>query len=323
MFSVDRQVDSAGRALSAIISKMIKNKGLPFNVYSTLYFACVSSISLYGCEVFGFQHSNSMLKLQLRASRAYLGLPKTTASCGLISEFDWLLPKYQSYIKMIQFFGRIMLTSSHRLLYKVYKWDRGLNDRGQIKTWSHEIKSILNEFDLGHIFESEQIFPVKTVISQMQNLMKLKQNGDIKAECFLKPKLRSFVTYKDFSNMSPHMTKPLSFVERNFISKLRLGNLPLRVETGRFCRPPLPEQERVCYCGSQEIETEAHLLFQCNQYENLRQAWLESLLIPSNFNDLPQNVKFDYVLNKSDNIKQTARFLVSIMDLRSLLNKVY
>ena len=36
MFSVDRQVDSAGRALSAIISKMIKNKGLPFNVYSTL-----------------------------------------------------------------------------------------------------------------------------------------------------------------------------------------------------------------------------------------------------------------------------------------------
>ena len=128
MFSVDRQVDSAGRALSAIISKMIKNKGLPFNVYSTLYFACVSSISLYGCEVFGFQHSNSMLKLQLRASRAYLGLPKTTASCGLISEFDWLLPKYQSYLKMIQFFGRIMLTSSHRLLYKVYKWDRGLND---------------------------------------------------------------------------------------------------------------------------------------------------------------------------------------------------
>ena len=115
----------------------------------------------------------------------------------------------------------------------------------------------------------------------------------------------------------------MSFIERKLISKLRLGNLPLRIETGRFARPPLPEQERVCYCGSQEVETEAHLLFQCSKYESLRQAWIRSLNIPTNFNDLPENDKFDLVLNKHDNVKQTARFLVSAMDSRSLLNKMY
>ena len=45
--------------------------------------------------------------------------------------------------------------------------------------------------------------------------------------------------------------------------------------------------------------------------------------ISNNFNDLPENDEFDLVLNKHDNVKQTARFLVSAMDLRNLLNKMY
>ena len=160
---------------------MIKKKGLPFNVFRTLYFACVSSISLYGSEVFGYQPSDSMLKLQLRASRAFLGLPKNTTSCGLISELDWLLPIYQSYVKMVQFFGRIMLTPSQRLLYKVYKWDRDLHERRKFKNWSYEVKSILSESGMCHIFESEQIFPNQSVLIQLQISLKVKQTENLKA----------------------------------------------------------------------------------------------------------------------------------------------
>ena len=123
--------------------------------------------------------------------------------------------------------------------------------------------------------------------------------------------------------MSPHMTKPLSFIERKMISKLRLGILPLRIETGSFSRPTLPESQRLCYCGSQEIESEAHLLFQCAKYDNLRQVWLNSLHIPENFIDLSLHEKFVLILNKPENIKQTAKFVVSAMDLRSLINKEY
>ena len=52
-FTAQVQADSAGRALSSIITKMIKNQGFPFNVYSILYKACVCNISEYGSEVFG------------------------------------------------------------------------------------------------------------------------------------------------------------------------------------------------------------------------------------------------------------------------------
>ena len=77
---------------------------------------------------------DSCVKLQLRAARAFLGMLKNVTSCGLLSEVDWLLPQFQSQVKMMQFFARIMCTSSNRLMFKVYKWDRQLNDQGQIKT---------------------------------------------------------------------------------------------------------------------------------------------------------------------------------------------
>ena len=74
----------------------------------------------------------------------------------------------------------------------------------QNNTWSAEIKSILTEHNLAHIFEQQLIFPLK------QTIMKLK-----------------------------------TFVERRSISKLRLGILPIRLETAKYLRPILPENEHM------------------------------------------------------------------------------
>ena len=288
-----------------------------------LYQACICSISQYGSEVYGYEKFDSAFKLHLRAARAFLGLPKNVASFGLVSELDWLLPRYQSHLKMIQFFSRIMCTPSNRLLFKVYTWDRNLNETGEIDTWSAEIKSILHEHNMSHIFEQQQIFPAKATIMQLKNSMLKKQQQFLKTECENKPKLRTFMLFKDFENLAPHVGKPLSFIERRSISKLRLGILPLRIETSRYLRPKLPENERVCYCNSGEVESEYYVLFQCPMYKDIRKAWLKNIRIPENFNELTKAEKLKVVLNDSENVRFTAKYIVSVMDLRSLLNTAY
>ena len=322
-YTAEVQSDSAGRALSSLITKMIKNNGFPYSVYDILYHSCICSISQYGSEVYGFENFDSYFKLHLRAARAFLGLPKNVASYGLISELSWLLPRYQSHIKMIQFFNRIMCTPSNRLLYKVYMWDRNLNESKQINTWSAEIKSILNEHNLAHIFEQQQIFPLKQTIIKLKTSMFEKQHKILETECKNKPKLRTFMLFKDFKTLPPHVGKPLTFVERRAMSKLRLGILPLRLETARYLRPILPENERVCYCNSGKIENEYYVLFECKMYNDLRRAWLNKLSIPENFDILPKNEKLKLVLNDPNNVRHTAQYTISIMDQRSLLNKVY
>ena len=79
-FTVGCLVDSAGRALGSVITKMIKNKGLPFSVYTILYDACVTSISDYAGEITGHTQFNQSVQLHLRAIRAYLGLPKNSCT---------------------------------------------------------------------------------------------------------------------------------------------------------------------------------------------------------------------------------------------------
>ena len=84
-------------------------------------------------------------------------------------------------------------------------------------------------------------FPTKPVVTNLLRIMKLNQS-----RCKNMPKLRTFTKFKDFSDTSAHMLKPLSFPQRRAISRLRLGALNIRIESGRIERPQLPESERSC-----------------------------------------------------------------------------
>ena len=71
------------------------------------------------------------------------------------------------------------------------------------------------------------------------------------------------------------------------------------------------------------MESEYHVMFVCNKYNDLRDDWLNKLLIPNDFSTLPIKDKFKLVLHDPLNVRPTAKFLVSVMDLRRLLNKAY
>ena len=213
-----------------------------------------------------------------------------------------------------------MRTPKHRLMYRVFKWDCNLNNSGQINTWSNEVKTILYENNLNQLYDLQQIFPAKIIASQLQTSMFINQQNILKNECESKPKLRTFITFKDYKTLPAHVGKPLTFLERKILSKLRLGILPIRLETARYLRPIVPEDQRICYCDSGSVESEFHILFVCEKYSNLREAWMSRLSKPDQFYQLQPQEKFKLVLNEPNNVRHTAQFLIKLMDL---LNKKY
>ena len=113
------------------------------------------------------------------------------------------------------------------------------------------------------------------------------------------------------------------FSERKMLSKLRLGILPIRMETARYVRPVIPENQRFCYCNNGEIESETHFLLSCPMYSELRSQWTEKLHSDANFDTLSVYDKFNVALNHPKNVRRTAKFIIKAMDLRSLLNTQY
>ena len=89
---------------------------------------------------------------------------------------------------MIRQYGRILNLPRHRLIYRVFSWDRDLNINGIINTWSNEVKTVLYEHDMNHIYDFQQIFSIKGVVSKLRLSMAKKQQNEIKIECEKKPK---------------------------------------------------------------------------------------------------------------------------------------
>ena len=322
-FTAQCLADSAGRALGSIVTKMIKHGGFPFNVYSILYDACVTSIADYSGEIFGYNQHQPTLNLHLRAIRAFLGLPKNSCNVGVLSEVDWLLPQYRTRMKMIRMFNRIVKMDESRLTRKIFNWDRQLNDANVISSWSTEVKNIFYECNMATMYDDINPFAIKCTTTKMQEIFLKKQQTYLKAECESKPKLRTFVQFKNFFEIPPYVVKPLSFVQKKFISKTRLGSLPIRLETGRFSRPRLEEHLRICLVcdqgafGDQNVENEHHYIFVCRAYENLRATWLSKLNLPENFGGLQDFEQLGIVLNKAENVKLTSQFLIDAYDMRS------
>ena len=121
-----------------------------------LYEACVNSISDYCGPITGFSTSQSLLKLHLRAIRSFLGLPKNACVPGVLSEVDLLMPEYRSRIQMIRHYQRMLNMPDQRLTKKIMLWDREQNETNIVKTWSSEVREILNECGLLQIYETKE-----------------------------------------------------------------------------------------------------------------------------------------------------------------------
>ena len=151
--------------------------------------------------------------------------------------------------------------------------------------------------------------------------MSVQQSVQLRNICLEKPKLRTFITFKEFGTTPSYITMPMSFITRKFVALTRLSNLSIRLETGRFERPIVPEHLRLCPACSdgRSIENEIHFTFHCIAYHELRQSWLSKIKIPLNFDNLEVSNKLKIVLNNSENVKFTGQFLIDAFNLRSKL----
>ena len=313
-FTMDKHCEGAERALGSIIAKMIKFGGLPFSVFTLLYKACVTTVSDYSAAVFGFEEYASLNKVQLRAIRAFLGLPKNAPNAGVFSEVNWLLPKYRTKLAMVRFYHRIIKMEQSRLPKKVFNWDKYLNEN-RVNTWFNEVRSIFYESDLKILFDSGLDFDVNFTSKYMEDKFKLKQAEELHHECVLLPKLRTFIRFKDFGQEPAYVQKPLNFYHRRLMSKIRLGCLPLSLETGRYTIPRIPEDKRVCLLckrdtESPSIESEPHFLFECKSYVNERNIWYQEISVPVDFETISVDEKLKFVFNEQNNVKPTAQFIV-------------
>ena len=105
--------------------------------------------------------------------------------------------------------------------------------------------------------------------------------------------------------------------QRSLLCQLRLGILPIHLETGRYTGKPV--NERICQiCNTNEIDDENHFLFKCTYYNDERELFLNDL----NFSNLEfQDFAHQHISEKLDflfkeKIFKFGKFLETIYNKR-------
>ena len=243
-------------------------------------------------------------------------MPKTAPTAGLRSEINWLEPRSRSQLKMIRMFHRLVTMDDNLLTKKVFVWDQKVSEISNFVTWTKEVRNILSRNNFMDLFTSN-IFDLKTAINNIKSNLHNRVQQILKGQCMNKPKLRTYKLVSEFAADKSYLYKPLSFVQRKFLAKLRLGVLPLRIETGRYERPKKSEEERKCkQCRDDVTESEIHFLLHCSRHSMLR-VQLFSKVEDDSFSDLNDLDKFKFLVNNPEIAKQTAQYVIDAYDNRT------
>ena len=110
------------------------------------------------------------------------------------------------------------------------------------------------------------------------------------------------------------------------LTRLRLSNHKLCIETGIHLRPKLERHKRKCFICKDEIEDEIHFVVKCPLYSSERKTLFHTLTRNSKNFDLlnSDEQKFIFIMTNEDMgvMKQLAKFTFNSMQIRDNVIKI-
>ena len=170
-------------------------------------------------------------------------------------------------------------------------------------------------------YNDKKVCPVDVINKKFDHLYPSTSLED----CSSKPKLRTYVTFKDTFKIESYVKMFLNRQERSLLAQLRFGILPLPTETGRYqniqdevthkYRKPKPN-ERVCQiCKCNLVKDEIHFVCICNMYSSERLVLFNSAIQNcKQFLQLSNPEKFIYLMNNET--KNRCKYIIKAWYVR-------
>ena len=116
------------------------------------------------------------------------------------------------------------------------------------------------------------------------------------------PKLRYYVKFKSDITTASYLKANITRTKRSLLAQLRLGILPLAIETDRYYRIPL--EKRFCkLCNECLIEDEIHFLCTCTFFSDEHENLFDEIILQlPDFRNFSLNEKFIQLMVYDDKI---------------------
>ena len=307
--------DLRDRAFKAFM-KVKNDLGLCFNqdipIILHLIDSLVKPILLYASDFWGclkLPENNPIENLHMMMCKQILGVQKQTTNLGVLLEIGRTPLRLCAAKFSVKNWERIRLGSGNEILIDSYKV-------GDI-CWDLSIKSLLETNGMLNFYVDDPItefpFIYKKLYQRLYDGFHESSFGAIRENS---SKLRTYALFKEEPGMEKYLIEIKNIAIRQQVTKFRLSNHKLAIETGRY--EGLQPDERFCPFCPNTIEDEAHFLFHCPVFSHLRNRDLEpSTSSIVGFEYFPDFFKLKTIM--SDLKYDTCKFIANAAELRHFL----
>ena len=280
MKSLNEIVNKALKAMFSLKKKLSNFSQFPTKLSSKLFDSLIRPIVTYGSEVWLADYiinlNNIDLlpteKLQHKFCKSVLGITRNSSNLASRCEMG-RNPIVLFAIKlMFKYYERLRTLPTNRLLSKAFQTDQDLHINGY-KSWYSCLEKTLRSAGIKGNFnflDSETVDKLLTRFYMQQtkdNLNNLRLHDDSKLKLY-----SNVFNFND--NVPDYLKLNLKQTCTSIITKFRLSSHKLNIERGRYSRPKVPREERICkFCN--EVESESHFILFCKTYDSFRDRLLK------------------------------------------------
>ena len=298
---------AGGRALGAVITKFRNFRNIGFSTFTKMYDTSVVPVMNYASEVWGYKEYNVCEKVQQRAIRYFLGVHSKSPLLSLEGDMGWENLQSRRHINMVKYWNRMVNMSNTRLTKCVFLYDKSVCKNN----WSHDIKLLFEELGIEESFSNGHEIDLEMLSKEIA----VHDNDTWKCKLQHKPKLRTYVQFKETFETEEYVRHCSSRRKRSLLAQFRMSILPIALETGRF--KGLPIEERICkLCDRNAVEDEIHVLCSCDLYHSMRDTMYNRITQRhENFVNLDNESKFQLLMRFE--WKEVAEFLDQMWNVRT------
>lgn len=282
--------NKASKAMYAIL-KYCQGGDVPISVAMELYNRMLLPILTYGGELWMMVDSLKTLynkgvdkvfadnsrtsipgeKISLQYARNILGVHKKTSNLAVRGELG-LYPLYVNcIIQMCKYWHRVVMFPKNSLIGAAYTEQVNLLNKNSY-CWLNCVLRYLKNYNLDCCLAQPEFFDIEYLKEKIRSEydtywkdMLYNDNNKCNGN-----KLRTYRHFKNDFKFEPYLCNIKIQQHRHDLTKFRTSAHKLNIETGRYCRPPIPLENRTCnFCKNNLVEDEYHVFF-CDLYSDLR-----------------------------------------------------
>ena len=271
--SVNHVITNANRSLSRLISKSRSAGGFPYSAFTKLFQSLVVTVVDYSAGLWGFKFHSKIQVIQNRAMRFFLNVNMNVPIAALQGEMGWVPMRVHIRLAVLRLWHRLCTLPDGRLTEDLFRWSCNLADRG-VQNWAADARDLFKEIQFN---PDLMLFNRKDFLDSAWDALTDSELQEWKRSLWTFPRgsettgrLRLYREIKPLPMAEAFVTGPIPADWRRVMAALRMGCLPLEVETGRFGCAARPLQQRICKLCSTDVENEEHFLLHCHALKEER-----------------------------------------------------